>query len=369
MTDKDVSAIKVPNDPYRAITKLISKLDEEDKDTFNWIVRARDELLLTKPLTVSATGPDSQANCIAQLKEALNREQNAHAELQARCYDNGWPTGWSVFDELEKLEKEIGALRQSSPAVKDGYGLPSAATEIPNKFLKDGETLEALAAIEHEQWMEWANALMQRETLSEERCNRWLSLMVPYSHLPESSKDEDRKWARKVIEAARQTPNDKLSSLSVYSALAPDFGSTSCMFGCRGKGVQGEQRTNGPCRCLNGISRDTQIYFEKLHRSSSGYLGADVSNTDDLRTICERRIAYKKERDKVGESQPLPVGNGWISVKDRLPEESGPYLVYVIGHKRGNLGSFYANPKPRWSWRDDLVTHWMPLPSPPAEPT
>lgn len=35
---------------------------------------------------------------VETLRERLNREENAHAELQARCFDNGFPTGSSIFD-------------------------------------------------------------------------------------------------------------------------------------------------------------------------------------------------------------------------------------------------------------------------------
>ena len=62
----------------------------------------------------------------------------------------------------------------------------------------------------------------------------------------------------------------------------------------------------------------------------------------------------------------------WISVKDRLPEESGEYIVF---------GRTFGNQKPKiwicecisigsltgWcnSAKNPTVTHWMPLPQPP----
>jgi len=64
---------------------------------------------------------------------------------------------------------------------------------------------------------------------------------------------------------------------------------------------------------------------------------------------------------------------GWISVKDRLPDEQGIYLVFreepygmitiawYSGHENGWLaldGGFYA---------DEVLTHYMPLPEPPKE--
>lgn len=60
------------------------------------------------------------------------------------------------------------------------------------------------------------------------------------------------------------------------------------------------------------------------------------------------------------------VGSGWISVDERLPERSGQYLLFIKGHAYGKIGSFYAEVNPRFTWRKDLVTHWMPLPKPPV---
>lgn len=78
----------------------------------------------------------------------------------------------------------------------------------------------------------------------------------------------------------------------------------------------------------------------------------------------------------------------WISVKDRLPEDGRPVLLYLCGKEvytytyqcagfyvnRDNIADVYA----RKGWYElcyngdygdnfiaDTVTHWMPLPKPP----
>ncbi len=64
------------------------------------------------------------------------------------------------------------------------------------------EFLEALASIEHEQWVHWASGLLKVEpNLSTERVARWKRLMVPYDQLPEDVKEVDRMLARKVVAA------------------------------------------------------------------------------------------------------------------------------------------------------------------------
>jgi hypothetical protein len=61
------------------------------------------------------------------------------------------------------------------------------------------EVIEKIAALEHEQWVEWSQAVAAE--VSEERRRRWQTLWVPYSDLPEEYKEQDRQWARRVIDA------------------------------------------------------------------------------------------------------------------------------------------------------------------------
>ena len=70
--------------------------------------------------------------------------------------------------------------------------------------------------------------------------------------------------------------------------------------------------------------------------------------------------------------------SGWISVKDRLPDNDDFVLVIVSG-KAGNITLDNAIELAQFSmdegwilemwpeWEDPKVTHWMPLPEPPKE--
>lgn len=61
----------------------------------------------------------------------------------------------------------------------------------------------------------------------------------------------------------------------------------------------------------------------------------------------------------------------WISVKDRLPSESGKYIV-CSSKDRWNKNNVY---QARWyaghGWgqkdKGEGITHWMPLPTPPKK--
>ena len=72
---------------------------------------------------------------------------------------------------------------------------------ILDKYNSDYHPLiEALADLEHQQWMHWAKDIMARLELPFVRRKNWENWMVPYSELPEHVKDMDRIWAVKVLE-------------------------------------------------------------------------------------------------------------------------------------------------------------------------
>lgn len=78
------------------------------------------------------------------------------------------------------------------------------------------ETIEELAALEHDQWIEWSKSLVANEPLlKDDRVRRWQALWIPYSELSEESKEQDRVWARKSCE--RLVPKIELNLLEEIS--------------------------------------------------------------------------------------------------------------------------------------------------------
>ena len=63
-----------------------------------------------------------------------------------------------------------------------------------------GRLLEKLAELEHVQWERWASTLMEQERLSDHTRDIWVQHMIPYEELTESDKENDRDWAKKVIQ-------------------------------------------------------------------------------------------------------------------------------------------------------------------------
>ena len=60
----------------------------------------------------------------------------------------------------------------------------------------------------------------------------------------------------------------------------------------------------------------------------------------------------------------------WIPVTDRLPEESGDYIVYYYNTASNkpliSMRHFYGE-TPEAFLHNKAMTHWMPLPEPPKE--
>lgn len=94
-------------------------------------------------------------------------------------------------------------------AIKKRTGdLPDSQTSKPSNNMstepfsslcsvQEGELLEALSGLEHEQWMTWSKNVAQE--VSEERRRRWEGYWVPYAELSEGVKEWDRVWARKAL--------------------------------------------------------------------------------------------------------------------------------------------------------------------------
>lgn len=62
--------------------------------------------------------------------------------------------------------------------------------------------LEALAALEHEQWAHWTQYML--DNLTPENVARWRrQIETSYADLSEREKESDRAWARKVLDVQR----------------------------------------------------------------------------------------------------------------------------------------------------------------------
>ena len=123
--------------------------------------------------------------------------------------------------------------------------------------------------------------------------------------------------------------------------------------------------------------RDEYIIEFKKEGYVAGYQAARDHVVDVNKMMpdtCEHILDMSKMVD-VSSSETLNNSsnnsNGWISVKDRLPEEQSGLLIVYHSYLKEVGTSYYdddmwcSSPWPITS--DEYITHWMPLPKPPED--
>ena len=88
----------------------------------------------------------------------------------------------------------------------------------------------------------------------------------------------------------------------------------------------------------------------------------------------KRNNAYGKGmRDAMKIIEKAPTIGGWVSVKDRLPNDGQDVLAYLYNGEETRTAPFNYD---KGTWYDcvmnctvaiNSITHWMPLPEPPKE--
>ena len=81
-----------------------------------------------------------------------------------------------------------------------------------------------------------------------------------------------------------------------------------------------------------------------------------------------KALKYDREQYEKGFKDGVKQQTKWISVSERLPKNSGNYLIAIAdsNYTNGqyyNISWFYPSNK-EWSYRNAAVIAWMPLPEP-----
>ncbi|HDR1925741.1 TPA: DUF551 domain-containing protein [Pasteurella multocida] len=127
-------------------------------------------------------------------------------------------------------------------------------------------------------------------------------------------------------------------------------------------------------QCADG--QDMQCYEDRISHAIYGViLGKAESKTRDLNEE-EKQSGLYDGIDCIVELPEIvefPQDDGWISVKDRLPEKSGMYLIYINPLLSKGTGAhqirsdIYDTSLKEYGFTYDSVTHWQPLPPIPKE--
>lgn len=116
-----------------------------------------------------------------------------------------------IAEHIDDKEEEAGGTEEEevwnsgySEGYEDGVeiGMGVAKETREGDKTKEKEIIEALAWLEHMQWMLWSKAVA--DEVSADRRERWNKLRVPYNELSEADKDKDRDWARRALQTVRE---------------------------------------------------------------------------------------------------------------------------------------------------------------------
>lgn len=113
---------------------------------------------------------------------------------------------------------------------------------------------------------------------------------------------------------------------------------------------------------------------EEAAGAYSGFLAGYEAGKEAMLNVQSRMDGAIDRMFQRATSNSPEKSNGWISVKDRLPKENGPILMW--SGRLEDVPTCAAAGYELWNWSTEHtphdyrlfeITHWMPLPEPPEE--
>lgn len=222
------------------ITKLIELCDKKDKciaELTGEKFSDRNHTALQSRITELKAAHKELLTMVQNRDTHVSKLWNENVQLKdevkrLRSFLNEFWNGWqeSLLDAYEGRTTRREPYTPKDEPSGDGKGSEECQTcsgtgqiAYPNKISKcfdcDGsgkkstssapetpdDLLEKLAALEHDQWIEWSKNIAETEMISPSRLARWKKMWIPYSQLSEDIKEHDRTWARKVLILNQET--------------------------------------------------------------------------------------------------------------------------------------------------------------------
>lgn len=139
------------------------------------------------------------------------------------------------------------------------------------------EREEKVSEVFHEAWESWSQEIAKKETLSQERLDRWKKLWVPYKDLTELQKEADRGWARRLKDKmSKKRKPDAMLFIAVIGLIL-----LLCMFIYGGYYIgknQSKYTTYQMCRSFDFMA---YIHTETIrHYQNSSFELSQMPNCD-----------------------------------------------------------------------------------------
>lgn len=154
-----------------------------------------------------------------QIASLRNRLETTRQEMNSAQSDS---RRHQIEEKKNVVETELHSVRTHKNDLERQLGKADAIIEMEESrrdstehAVTDSQRLDTVAQSIHGIWQKWASTLLQEESISAERANRWQSRFIPFTQLPRDVQDKDRLHAQQV-----------LSDLGESHASATTFDST-----------------------------------------------------------------------------------------------------------------------------------------------
>jgi hypothetical protein len=219
---------------------------------------------------------------VNKIKEYL--EKNGKLPPNEMIYE------WISLDHISEFKKYYN----------DKIGLPAMERKLKDDIFHDREhneasvtaknkkdediLIEKLSELEHEQWMQWSKDISKKEDLSQDRLNRWKNYWVDYSKLKEDVKEQDRKWAIKVLKIFKEFINNEIK------------GSIDVNKSKENKMELKDINVNG--KIYKGLSDGHNIYFNEIDASELGMNIMEIKENINIDNIKNEKITLTEQEKK-----------------------------------------------------------------------
>jgi hypothetical protein len=107
------------------------------------------------------------------------------------------PADIKPIDAVETVDENFDIFEQVDVELQKK--IDDAVKEKLKSIKTNPAIIEALAKLEHEQWVHWVDYMMENYTAK--NLAKWkIQVKTPYSALTEKEKESDRRWVKKVLE-------------------------------------------------------------------------------------------------------------------------------------------------------------------------
>lgn len=173
------------------------------------------------------------------------------------------------------------------------------------------ELLEKLSELEHEQWIDWSKSISQTETISQDRLDRWSKSWCSYSELSEEEKEQDRIYARKILNVIDEKKSEDIVKINIPTITR--------LFEYMMEDVSGDIELHEILERLIKVSNKKQIIkmsdYDKIIGKNKMELKEEITNLE------KQMEAIDKTKNPIEKNPENKRNKGTTTKMDNVPED------------------------------------------------